>query len=222
MAGNRKAAEDFYLDFLSSIDKSGRNHAYYQAKFKSMSDAEFDRFMKAVREGFVPELTFPNLDGVETISIENNFAIAKKLGVEFHHHLIIEGEGDTPTYITPKKYLVIRLPVRRQAQHLYKKILIPENNNTVDDLTGQPTGRSKGSSVSYPELQVLAALGLESTAVELMKYRGGDQGGFAAMNASILESGAVKMDAIADKATGVESKHTLDVLLKSMHISSTL
>ena len=76
--------------------------------------------------------------------------------------------------------------------------------------------------MSYPELQVLAALGLESTAVELMKYRGGDQGGFAAMNASILESGAVKMDAIADKATGVESKHTLDVLLKSMHISSTL
>lgn len=222
MAGNRKKAEDFFLGFIGAIDKSGRNHAYYQEKFKSMNDAEFDRLMKAVRDGYVPELTIPNLDGVETVTIENNFAIAKKLGVEFHHHLIIEGEGDTPTYITPNKYLVIRLPVRRQAQHLYKKISIPENNNTVDDLTGQPTGRSKGSSVSYPELQVLAALGLESTAVELMKYRGGDQGGFAAMNASILETGAVAMDAIADKATGVESKQTLSVFLKSMHLQNSI
>lgn len=222
MAGKRKITEEFILEYFASIDKSGRNHKYYQEKFKSMSDAEFDRFMKEVRDGYTPEITIPNLDGVESVTMENNFKLAKKMGVEFHHHLVIEGEGDTPTYITPKKYLVIRLPVRRQAQHLYKKIRIPENNNTVDDLTGQPTGRSRGSSVSYPELQVLAALNLEATAVELMKYRGGDTGGFAAMNASVLETGAVQMSAIADKATGVESKQTLSVLLHAMHISNNV
>jgi hypothetical protein len=105
---------------------------------------------------------------------------------------------------------------------LEKKISIPAHNNTVDDLTGQPTGPSKGAKISYPETQVFASMGLYNTLSELMKFRGGDLAGFDAMNKSISQTGSVSLKAIEPYASGVESTKTLKVFLTGMHLKSTL
>ncbi|WP_201285368.1 hypothetical protein, partial [Klebsiella pneumoniae] len=90
-------------------------------------------------------------------------------------------------------YLVIDVPLRRQVQLLQSKATIPENNKHIDDLSGQSTGPSKGSKISFPELQVLFAQGLDSTITELIQFRGGDAKAFNAMNRAIIENGGVSI-----------------------------
>lgn len=219
---SRKAAEDFILKYIDKILPDGKNKIIYQSLFASMDDAAFAEFMTDIESGAKTlPIIAPNFSD-ESLSTERNLSIAKEIGYNFFQRVWIEGDGDTPTYLTPIPYLVIDLPLRRQAQLLVKKISIPEDNKSVDDFTGQPTGKSKGARVSYPEVQVLAAMGLNNSLVELMKYRGGDVKGFNAMNDSISKQGAVSMKSIEKFASGVESTRVLKTFLNCMHIKSTL
>lgn len=220
--GNRKEAEAFILEYIDKITGSQENRKIYEDLFASMSDADFDIFMKGIEdESNVLAVIAPNF-GKGVLSTERNLKIAKELGHNFFQRIIIEGKDDIPTYMTPIPYMVVDLPLRRQAQLLVKKISIPEDNKTVDDFTGQPTGKSKGSKISYPEIQVLAAMGLDSCLEEMLKYRGGDTGGFIAMNKAISRSGGVSMDSIRQFSTGVESTRTLKTFLLAAHLDNTL
>jgi hypothetical protein len=110
----------------------------------------------------------------------------------------------------------------RQAQHLEKKIRIPNNNRSIDELSGQPSGASKGSKISYPEVQILAALNLPHSLTEKLKYRGGDVRAFDAMNDAIDKQGAVSMKAIEHLAGKVESTRTFGTFLRCMHLDNPL
>jgi hypothetical protein len=215
----RQAAEAFILEMIDSLLPGSENKRYYAEKvFPRMSDAQFSQFMQDLRDGKqILGLIAPNLKGPR-LDIKRNFEVAKKLGHKFHQRIVFGPTESKPGYITPIPYLVIKLPLRRQAQHLIKKIRIPEDNHSVDDFTGQPTGKSKGSKLSYPETQVLAALKLDATMAELLKYRGGDLGGFNAMNTMINRTGGVRLESIEPASTGVESTKTLKVFLTSMHL----
>lgn len=219
---NRKAAQDFILDMIEKICPGGENLSIYQDLFSKMSDKDFDDFMVKLESGeSVLAIISPNF-GKSKLSVERNLAVAKELGHNFFERIWIEGKDDTPTYLTPIPYMVVDFPLRRQAQLLIKKIRIPENNKSVDDLTGQPTGKSKGSKITYPEIQILAAMGLDNSLVELLKYRGGDVKGFNAMNRMIARSGGVSMKSLAPFAGGVESTRTLKSYLVSMHLDNTI
>jgi len=157
------------------------------------------------------------------LDIKRNFEIAKDLDHEFFQHLWLTDPQTGQVVKTPTKHLVLILPLRRQAQMLYKKVSIPEHNQAVDERSGQPTMPSKGASISYPELQVNAAKGLDKMVLELIKYRGGDTRSFNAMNRSILETGEASLDEIdAQDPSTVKSTQTLDVMLKAMHLNSNL
>ena len=133
-----------------------------------------------------------------------------------------EGKGDVPTHLTPIEYLVVDLPLRRASQLLIKKIKVPDHSNVIDALTGQPTGESKGATLSHPELQVCAAMGLEDSMVELMKYRGGDNKGIVALNGMLSKYGTANLKTLSNYASGVESTKTLKTFLTCMHLKSTL
>lgn len=219
---NRQAAEQFILKYIQKLLPDGKNKALYEKMFSEMNDEQFESFMKALQSGETTlNLIAPNFQKV-SLNLERNLKIAKELNYNFFQRIWMPATNNSPRYLTPIPYLVVELPVRRQAQLLVKKISIPEDNNTVDDFTGQPTGRSKGSKVSYPEVQILAAMGLEDTVTELMKYRGGDQKGFDAMNTMISRTGGVSTKAIAPFSSGVESTKTLKAILTAMHLSNTL
>lgn len=222
MAGNRKAATDVILTYIEKLLPKSGNKELYEARFKAMSDKEFDAFMNDLETGKI-ELCIisPNMSQSK-LTVENNFAIAKELGHEFFERIWIDEGKEVPRYLTNDKYLIVDLPLRRQAQLLTKKVSIPRDNNTIDNLTGQPTGSSKGSKISYPELQILSAMGLDYCSLELMKYRGGDLKGFNAMNASISKTGGVDLDALDKLGTRVKSTTTLSTYLTSMHLENTL
>ena len=222
MPGNRKQTEEFIIEHINLLLAGSSNEPLYRQLFVTMDDAKFEQFIDDLATGKQQLcITAPNF-GPEKLSIARNLEIAEKLGHPFFERVWIPAKGDMPAYLTPLPYLIVDFPLRRQAQLLQKKISIPEDNNSVDDFTGQPTGKSKGSRISYPETQVLAALGLNASLTEFLKFRGGDEKGFNAMNTMINRTGGVSMDAILPYAGTVKSTSTLSAMLAGMLLKSTL
>lgn len=222
MLPNRSETEAFIIEWINKLLPDKSNEPIYRELFASMDDEAFTKFMDDIDKGNKTlAIIAPNFSET-TLSTERNLDLAKELGHNFFQRIWIEGEGDTPTYLTPIPYLVVDLPLRRQAQLLVKKISIPEDNKSVDDFTGQPTGKSRGSKISYPETQVLAAMGLDNSLVEMLKYRGGDIKGFDAMNRSISKTGGVRLASIEHMAGGVESTRLLKTFLVAMHLNNSL
>lgn len=220
--GNRKAAERVIIEYIDKLLPGSPNTQLYRDLFANMNDKQFDDFMKGIEEGEIKLAVIAPNFSEHKLRIENNLKIAKELGHEFFERIWINPGNDIPPYLSPIKYLVVDLPLRRQAQLLVKKISIPEDNKSVDDFTGQPTGKSKGSKISYPETQILAALNLDANLTELLKLRGGDIKGFDAMNAAISQTGGVSQEAIKHLGSRVKSTETLSIFLTCMHLANTL
>lgn len=222
MSKNRSAAEQFIIKYIEKITPGSGNSDIYRNIFKAMSDKDFDEFINDIETGkkFLCVI-MPNFDKSK-ISVENNLKVADELGHKFFQKLWIEGKGDMPTYLTPVEYMVVDLPLRRASQLLIKKISVPKHNKVIDSLTGQPTGESKGAKLSYPELQVCVAMGLDNCMVELMKYRGGDIRGGAALNGMISKLGSANLTTLQNYASGVESTATLRTFLNSMHLRNSI
>ena len=223
MPGHRAKAQEHLLTYIDKIAPDGKNKKLYEDLLASMSDEDFDNMVAGIRAKTIHlSIIAPNFSKDVRLSVQNNFNVADEMGHKFFQRVKMPAKNGLPAYTTPIPYLIMHLPVRRQAQILEKKISIPQHNNAVDDLTGQPTGPSKGSKISYPETQVLAALGLEECLTELLKYRGGDEKGNLAMNAMLNRTGGFSQKAIEPFAGGVKAKQTLKSYLTGMHLSSTL
>jgi hypothetical protein len=219
MPGNRSAAEAVIIKLVDKLLPGSSNPQMYQDAFKEMDDEQFENFINGLDNGSIKLAIISPIMNDTSLTVERNLALAKEIGHEFFEHIWMESKEGSAPYLSPIPYLVIDLPLRRQAQLLISKISIPEHNRSVDNLTGQPTGESKGSKISYPEVQILAALNLDKTLTELIKYRGGDTQGFNAMNESIAKTGGVSQDAIAALGTRVKSSDALRTYLVAMHLS---
>ena len=223
MAGNRKEAEKIIIDMVEAILPGGGNRQVYETFFSKMSDKDFDQWMEDINTGKErPFIYVPN-GGKHKLSTERNFAIAKKIGHNFFEKIWIDqNDPERPKYLTNVPYIILELPIRRQSQLLVKKISVPENNRSIDQLSGQAAGDSRSARISYPELQFLMGMNLPNSLIEFMKFRGGDKGGFNAMNRTISTDGTVTLKGISHLATGVESTKTLSAYLTSMHLRNTL
>lgn len=223
MAGNRAKAEAICLKLISKIIQGEpKNIAQYKAKFAAMNDKQFEEWIKKLEseEEFLT-IEAPNF-GKHEITVENNFKIAEEIGHKFFQKVWIQGKGDTPDYLTPIEYLICDIPGRRPSQLLNKKTSVPKHNKVIDALTGQPTGESKGAKLSYPEIQVLTAMGMESSVIELAKYRGGDARGRAALSGLISKHGQARQETLQQYASGVESTVTLKTFLTAAHLRNNL
>ena len=223
---NRKKTEEFILSYIGKLIKGKQtNVELYKELFKSMSDKDFEQFMLDLRdEKRTLSVTIPNDNSEKTeykVDIKNNIKLAKELGFEMFQKLVVGATEEIPGHITPNKHMIIKLPVRRVAQLVTKKISIPSDNLHIDSSSGQVTGVSKGSKLTNPELQILVGLGLGASIRELMKVRGGDLGAGAAMSGMLIKHGSVSQQNIEPYATDVVSKDTLRAYLNGMHISFT-
>lgn len=219
--GNRAKA----MKVLKGLDlfmPGSPNYDIVKQRLEAMTDAQFDAFMQRMRSGDeVLPLYQPNLSQYK-LTVDGLFDVGQKLGHEFFHHVIMIDPTTGLEFTTPEKYLVVDLMVRRQQQHLVKKISIPESNMHVDELTGQPTGPSKGSKMSAPEIQILYAQGLESTIEEFIKVRGGDNDAYRQIYRDIVSHGSARQESVRARGTRVRSTETLSVLLKSIHLQNNV
>lgn len=221
MPGNRKAFEKIVLENIEAMVPGGENKKLYIDLFATMDDEQFEVFVSQLETGKKQLCIISPNFAKNQLDTGRNLELGKKLGHKFFQRIWIPAKGDLPAYLTPVPYLVVDMPLRRQAQILDKKISIPEDNNSIDDFTGQPTGKSKGSRVSYPEIQVLASLGLNAGLIEFLKYRGGDERGFNAMNTMISRTGGVSLNAIEPYAGTVKATSTLKTFLTAMMLETS-
>ena len=222
MSGNRKAAIEYILKNLEEILPGNSDTPRYKEYLEKLSDKEFEAYMQALKTGDkYLTITAPNF-GKVNLNLERNKKLADKLGIKLFHKLWFEGDENMPSYLSPIEYLVLKLPVRVASQRLAKKMSVPKTQRVINTLTGQPTGDSKGASISHPELRVCAAMGLENSMIELMKYRGGDNRGYAALNASLMRTGRASLKTLSFFASGVESTATLKTYLTAAMLKNTL
>lgn len=217
MAKNVKACTKMILDHLMLIDPSGINANMMKEMLGKLSTKQFDEWVQRLRDkkDFVP-VVIPN-GGKVQVSTENNLKIASKFGVKFFQRIKYVDTSTGVTFITPKEYLIMHLPVRRQIEALENKISLPDDNRHIDDLTDQPTGPSKGSALSFPELLVLHSQGHQIGILELIKVRGGDLKAMNEVHRQILTSGNGRVDSVLGKGTKPTAINTLAIFLKGMH-----
>jgi hypothetical protein len=222
MATNRQAAQALCLKIIDHLVPGGENKKLYETKFAAMNDQQFAEFIADLKSGKTNlVIVVPNGGNIK-LDIDRNLNVAQELGVKVFQRVWMPPLNGARSYLTPNPYLIIPLPLRRQAQHLSKKISLPVDNNSVDSITGQPTGKSQGAKISLPEVKVLAAMSMDQTLVEMLKYRGGDEGARRAMDTALQKTGKVSLSWVQPYATGVKSTKAMSVYLKACHYRSTL
>ena len=222
MPASREEVTKFILDNLEAILPGNSDTPRYKAYLEGLSNKDFDDYIRCLGTGEkYLTLTAPNF-GSPRIDIDRNFELAKKLGLKFFQKLWYDETETRPRFQTAVERLILLLPVRVASQRLAKKMSIPRTQKVINPLTGQATGESKAAAISFPELRVCAAMGLDNTMIELMKYRGGDMRGGSALTASLLRTGRANLKTLSHFASGVESTNTLRTYLNSIMLRANL
>jgi hypothetical protein len=220
--GNRKAAIAECVKWMNELVPDGKIGTDMKTVLDSLTDDQFDQYMQALESGEeILSIAIPNL-GDDKLVLETLLDVGTKLGHSFFERLWLTDPKTGVTSLTPERYLVLLLPLRRQQQLLSKKISIPDNNRHVDELTGQVTGDSKGAALSGPELQILRSQGLDRPVLELIKPRGGDEKARRVIYRQIHETGGASLDSVMHAGTRVKSTETLSKLLSAMHLRNNL
>lgn len=205
------------------------NAKMLEKHLRSLSNKDFEEYVRSLlptkesgldQQNAIP-IYIPSFEPNQA-TIDNNLIVADKLGLKLYHHLKLTNPNTGQVYITPVKHLVGDVTLRRQIQLQSKKESIPEDDKTVDELTGQVTGASKGSKVSFPELQALGAQGLDKSIQETMSIRGGNPILKREWERQIMETGDANMEPLLALGYKPKSTLTLSRLFNGMQLDTNL
>ncbi len=195
MSQRRIDAEAYIIKLMNDIDKTGANADYYAAKFDKMSTTEFDKYMKALRDGGTQLYSImPN--STAKITTNSAIALAKKRKVTLFSRIWYNDLQTGRRFLSKYPVLVLPLPVRRVSQYLFHKLSLPDSDKKVNPITGQVIAGDKGAALSNVETQMLASKGLKTSIVELLKLRGGDVRGYYSMKQLIETTGSASFNDI--------------------------
>ena len=208
---NRAAAEKFILGYIKDlVGESSPTYAIYKKRFAEIDDETFDAYMRLCRDKKeILAIWVPNMNKNE-VTIKRALEVGKKYGFPFFQRIYLTDQKTGQLVLRDRPTRLYLIPNRRQAETLSAKISIPKNNNTKDQLTNQPTGDSKGSTWSQPEMNR-----------ELMQARGGDDKKFNAMNRMLLETGTVSLEQLPEDSKA-KSVSAVGVILTAMHLQNNL
>lgn len=219
---NRKKAEKWFIEQITKLDPDSPNIKMYEEFFKDLSDKEFDKLMKDIEDGVVVLPYYSTNLSKKPMDISKILKLADDLGINFFQRIWLTDPVTGTKYLTPHEYLVIDLPIRRQQQHLVKGKSVVENSKYTDPLTGQPTGPSRSSRLSLPEIMILESAGHLSMIEELMKVRGGDNLAYREARRLMIEQGTYNLETIEELQSRPSSTETLKAFLFGMHIDNNL
>jgi hypothetical protein len=176
--------------------------------------------MEGMKEGRIKLILYvPNLK--LNLKMKNIFEVSHDLNMELFERVRLWDSTTNRYYLTPQKYPILLLPVRRLKQYLMDKISVSESDTKIDSFTGQVVKPDKGSSISSVEMQTILSKGLKTSISELIRVRGGDLGAYAAFKSQLEEIGSVSLNEIPDDSRA-RSSVILSTYLKAMHIDNNL
>ena len=214
----RKEIEASILSFCDALDKSGTNSAFYKKLFENpdFTDEKLLRLIQKRVPIYMPHGSTVRINAYDAVEV------ARQYGHEIYQHLWITDPVTEQCSLTAVKHMVGEMPARRQTQMIEKKAGFAKHNRTIDKTTGQPVGRSKGSSFSFPQAAVMFAKGYDASLFELIVARGGNNKLRQAIDRNIRNTGRSNAKLPGSELTRVKSTVVLGAIFKAMHIGSTL
>jgi hypothetical protein len=216
----RKQVQDFIITHINKLDPSGMNGKRYEEMFSKWSDTEFHSYMSGMREGVHKIVLYvPNLK--INLKMKDIFEVSHDLGLELFEQLRLWDSTTKRYYLTPQKYPILLLPVRRLKQFLMDKISVPESDTKIDSFTGQVVKPDKGASISSVEMQTILSKGLKTSISELIRVRGGDLAAYASFKSQLEETGTASLNELPEDSRA-RSSVIMSTYLFSMHIDNNV
>lgn len=218
--GKKKAILDYICKHCDIMDPSKYNSERYRRLISGMTDKQFDTFMRNMRDGkFQLHLVAPNMK--VNLKIKDMLSCADNLKLKLFHRIWIRDKATGKRFLTDNKYLVLKLPVRRQEQFIDKKMSVPDNDKTIDGLTGQVSWESKATSLTNPEIQIMASRNMDASLHEFLNIRGGNINSYAEFKRSLEENGEARLNDL-DPTARTRTAVMGGVLLTAMLLDSNL
>lgn len=218
----RQEVTDWFLSMLHELQPNNKNIQLYKEHLSSLSDEAFTELMtKLANEEMVLPFYSANLVDKD-VEIANGLKVGKKLNIEFFQRLWMTDHVSGVKYLTPHKYFVVHLPIRRQAQHVSKGKSVVESSAYIDSFTGQPAGASRTSRLSLPEIMNLDSLKLHHSIDEMINVRGGNELGFRVSRRGLVTTGEYTLKEVHDLGTRATSNETLKSFLFGMHYENNV
>jgi hypothetical protein len=220
--GDRKSVEKYIIKMTERINPGAGNKEYFEEVFSKLSDAQFEKWIQSLENGNRVAILAPNRIGKDGgLNTERNFKIMEEMGITIFKRVYTHDE-DGNEYLTPIPYPVFPTIQRRQEQTAKKGLSVAKDNNHIDERTGQPTGPSKGSKISFPQVQIMYSRGAKANMREFLKFRGGDAKARNEMEARLSETGKVRLSDIPNEIGEVKSKQAVRVFLKGAHLDNDI
>lgn len=213
IAEKRKKFMKMLLDTFNLLDPSGDNAKKYEKFFSSMSDDQFDKYIRKFFTDDSQQFYLEIVEYMRDIKYENIEKAAKYLGVPLYEtvylpHINHDLENVT---VTPEKVPVGYIHEKRMMQTLEKKNSGSTSNTQRNPLTGQVTGDDKNGRNSDVETYSLLATGAEYALKEFLGPRADDEVARNEMATAIAKNGYVSMKDLTNDKANKTSLNTLNI-----------
>lgn len=217
MNKKRKEATQKFLSIIKRLDANGTNVERMSKFFNGMTDQQFDKYMRDLRDGKTQNyLVVPNMS--KRAGIDTLLKVAKDIDCKLYQRIWIKDE-EGKEYLTPHKHMVLNLPLRRMQQYLDKKMSVADSDTTIDGLTGQVTGSDRASSITNAEVQALGSKGLQKTLTEFVTVKGGNIAAYGEFKRQLEEEGSSRLSNLEVDSVS-RSAVIANVLFESIHIEN--
>lgn len=168
MNSKRKQAQDLILKVMDTLDKTGANTAYYQNKFKSMSDVEFQNWASKalpIRFHIKPFEIEPKMYEIEDALKILGVPLLEKVALPY---LYVNKSGEP---VWSKEAMVVYIHIKKMKQFITKKNATPLSIDNRDMKSGLLVSHDKGGKSSDREMEAMVVMGMDKTMKEMSTYR---------------------------------------------------
>ncbi len=199
MNAKREKAEKAFLQLINDIDETGENAKVWIDRFSTMTDKEFDNWMKEMKKDILHthiDIQYNQSDKRfdKMTDINHIEKVAKKYNVALREHIAFphlnKDDPDHP-YVTATPVPIIYIPIRKMQQMLQKKNFSAGTVDQANPITGQVTGDSKAAALGDSQTFSLATTNQKDAIRELLTIRADNEEGKMRMLSEIDKNGKV-------------------------------
>lgn len=229
--GNREAFKKSIINDLKTLSPDTNNWKIIGDQIDKLSDEQIEHMVEAMENAssgnidpskpvyFIPIILPVGYHA--SANIKKIISVLESWGLKPFDQVWMTDQTTGQLILSNQKYLNLYIPKRRLAQTLDKKSSIPKDISEIDERSNQTTGESKGARLSYPELQVLASMGLQKTMSELVKTRGGDLESQRKFNRALIMTGQFSQEQ-NDPDSRAKSSDILNIFFRCIGFDNNL
>lgn len=222
MNDKRKKAEDQILALIKDLDPSGLNVDMWKYRFSTMSDKDFDSFMKNMYEDTNHTHIYLDLDQTtnktdKTIDLNHIEKVAKKYNVKLREYVAfphLNSSDPSKPVVTATPVPILYIYIRKMQQFLQHKNFSAGTTEHSNPLTGQVTGDSKAASIGDMQTAALVTTNQKDTLREMLTIRADNMPGKMKMLSQIEKNGSVRYEDCVVNLNDSQSLETVRAFFK--------